>query len=105
MKKKTGLRLGGPALASAMALTLGAANAQAADDQSWLCRYLPAACGSESDPGGLPGHTGGGSPGEPAASETRGLGGEESPPAAAAPAPTPAPDPAPAPDAAPKTEN
>ncbi len=30
--------------------------AYAAEGDSWLCKYFPKYCGSETDPGGLPGH-------------------------------------------------
>lgn len=85
-------RLVGPAF---VVLMLTPAAALAADDQSWLCKYIPSACGSEENPGGLPGHgaAGGSSTdsGEPA---TRGISDSAEPPAAEAPAPAaPAPTP------------
>lgn len=63
------------------------AGAASAAEQSWLCSYFPSACGSESEPGGLPGH-GDGSGG---AEQSRGLAPADEPPALEAPAPAEAP--------------
>ncbi len=65
--------------------------AAVAAEKSWLCEWVPSACGSESEPGGLPGHGAvGGDQGQ-----TRGLATEAAPDAAAsAPAaPMPAKEP------------
>jgi hypothetical protein len=86
-------RLGIAGIVAGAALVLAGAPAQAAEERSWLCEYIPSACGSEDDPGGLPGHAGGAA-GSAASErgETRGLGGEQETPADAAAAPAPAPE-------------
>ncbi|HKZ97089.1 MAG TPA: hypothetical protein VJ045_08925 [Hyphomicrobiaceae bacterium] len=57
----------------------------AADDESWLCKYFPKYCASESDPGGLPGNTSGSGSG-PDSGETRGMSTDAPEPPAASPA-------------------
>lgn len=103
--KKTALRSSGRAALSVLALVAAAGAALAADDQSWLCKYIPSACGNEEDPGGLPGHSGGAAgSAAPASEATRGLSNDDAgAPADAAPVVT-APAPEPAPEAPPAEE-
>lgn len=92
---KTAIRLIGPAF---VILTMSSAGALAAEDQSWLCKYLPSACGSEENPGGLPGHgAAGGGASDSGEAATRGISSDSAePPPAEAPAPAaPAPTPVP----------
>lgn len=79
------------ATAAGLAVWLVSPAAFAADDQGWLCKYLPKYCASDDDPGGLPGHS------QDKASESDSLGAsrgltpddEEAKPAAPAPAAAP----------------
>lgn len=64
---KTVIRRAGPTFAAAFVITAAAGDVRAAENQSWLCKYFPSACGSEESPGGLPGHGAGGAGGAPSA--------------------------------------
>jgi hypothetical protein len=68
--------------------------AYAAEGDSWLCKYFPKYCGSETDPGGLPGHA---APDSGEAESSRGISDpyEAAKPSAPAPeSPEPPPPPA-----------
>jgi hypothetical protein len=90
-----------PALAAVLALAAGS-NANA-EGQSWICQYIPSACASEDDPGGMPGHAKEGSASESMATSRGVAPADDAEPAPAAPtsAPKPAEPPAEGEDSAP----